>query len=369
MYAFSGSPGTIFSEWFDFFFGGFRYTFYDIPPRDIYIVDIETGEMNQLTSGPEDDFDPAWSQDGQKLAYVSAVSENNTEIFVVNRDGSEVTQLTDNDAEEVHPTWSPDGSLIAYGSNRDGNFEIYIMDSEGENSIRMTNNLTDDLEPTWSSMQPDTIAAEPLISLTDYEPEYLTIEDVVKDLEESGLLTSSAGKIPLYGVPELFDEKWAQLGWYAWWRLQLNPADQPDNFVLWTDATWESASDKANWWESGCGFVFREEDDNNHYLVYLGMNGLAYFKRLRSGSHSTVGISPDRLSLDIPKDNGNLILAVQGTNVMFFVDGLLVLRERDTSHEEGKLGLTLRSGTNKGFGTRCKMENIELWILDELDAE
>ena len=365
MYAFSGSPGTIFSEWFQFFFGGFRLTFYDIPPRDIYLVDVETGEMIQLTSGPEDDFDPAWSPDGQRLAYVSAVDEKNTEIFTVNRDGSDLTQLTSNISEDVHPTWSPDGAMITYASNQDGNFEIYIMDSGGVNRSRMTNNLTDDLEPIWSPNRPTDGAEEPLISLDDYESEYLSIEDIVQGLEDGGFLTSSDGKWVRSGIPRKFDEEWAQLGWYAWWRLQLNPVDQPDNFVIWTDATWESASDKANWWESGCGFVFREENSDNHYLVYLGMNGIAYFNRFRGGYHSTVAVSPDRLTLEIPEDQGNLILAVQDNNVMFFVDGMLVLRGQDISHEEGNLALTLRSGTNKDFGTRCTMENIALWILDE----
>jgi Tol biopolymer transport system component len=365
MYAFSGSPGTIFSEWFQFFFGGFRLTFYDIPPRDIYLVDVKTGEMTQLTSGPEDDFDPTWSPDGKRLAFVSAVDENNTEIFSVNRDGSELTQLTSNISEDVHPTWSPDSSQIAFASNRDGNFEIYIMDSDGANPARMTNNLTDDLEPSWSSRSSTTSSSEPLISLEEYEAEPLSIEDIVMSLEDGGFLTSSNGKRVKSSALKNFDEEWAQLGWYAYWRLQLSPSDQPDNFVIWADASWESASDKANWWESGCGFVFREEDVDNYYMVRLGMNGIVYFKRVRGGNQSTVGISPERLPLEVPEDNGNFILAVQGSNVMFFVDGMLVLNEQDISHETGNLALTLSSGTNKDFGTRCSMENIELWILED----
>jgi TolB protein len=364
MYAFSGSPGTIFSEWFQFFFGGFRLTFYDIPPRDIYLVDVESGEMTQLTNGPEDDFDPSWSPDGQRLAFVSTVDEDNTDIFSINLDGSGLTQLTSNISEDVHPTWSPDGSMIAFASNREGNFEIYIMDSNGVNPVRMTNNIMDDLEPTWSSQPATPSNAEPLISLDDYEAGYMTIEDIVKSLEEGGFLTSSDGKRVESGVPKDFYEEWAQLGWYAWWRLKLSTSNKPDNFVIWTDANWKSASDKANWWESGCGFVFREEDGDNHYLVYLGMNGIAYFKRLRGGYHSTVAISPERLQLEKPEEKGNFILAVQDANVMFFVDGMLVLRGQDISHETGNLALTLLSGTNKDFGTRCFMQNIELWILD-----
>jgi hypothetical protein len=32
---------------------------------------------------------------------------------------------------------------------------------------------------------------------------------------------------------------------------------------------------------------------------------------------------------------------------------------------EGNVGLTLLSGTNKDYGTRCEMTNLHLWIPDE----
>jgi hypothetical protein len=31
---------------------------------------------------------------------------------------------------------------------------------------------------------------------------------------------------------------------------------------------------------------------------------------------------------------------------------------------EGDLALTIVSGTNKGFGTACTMENVDIWILN-----
>ena len=41
-----------------------------------------------------------------------------------------------------------------------------------------------------------------------------------------------------------------------------------------------------------------------------------------------------------------------------------MLYRQDMSLEEGELSLTLLSGTNKDYGTRCEMTNIELWELD-----
>jgi hypothetical protein len=50
--------------------------------------------------------------------------------------------------------------------------------------------------------------------------------------------------------------------------------------------------------------------------------------------------------------------------VTFYVNGEYVYSWRDEVLKEGNLALTLLSGINTGFGTRCTMENVELWVLD-----
>jgi hypothetical protein len=70
-----------------------------------------------------------------------------------------------------------------------------------------------------------------------------------------------------------------------------------------------------------------------------------------------------RYPLETPADGANLMLAVEGDKIHFFVNGLLMLSEKDKSFQEGNLAYTLNSGTNKGFGTRCQMDNVELWTL------
>jgi Tol biopolymer transport system component len=64
--------------------------------------------------------------------------------------GGNIRRLTDNPADDASPAWSPDGQRIAFVSYRDGNAEIYIMDTDGENQ----RNLTDrpemmDFSPDW----------------------------------------------------------------------------------------------------------------------------------------------------------------------------------------------------------------------------
>ena len=156
-----------------------------------------------------------------------------------------------------------------------------------------------------------------------------------------------------------FSEEWAQINWYSWWKTGLFPTD----FVIRADTSWDSASDNANWFNSGCGFVFRAEDNNNHYLVYLGLDGNVYFTRFYRGDWKMLGSSWYG-NVDIPQGSASVMLVVEGDSFTFFVNGERVRTQIDSAHKEGDLALTLLSGTNAGYGTRCTMENIELWIID-----
>ena len=124
--------------------------------RDIYIIDIQSRALRNLTRGAGANYDPAWSPDGRKIAFASERTDPETgkyddhyEIYVRDRDG-EVAKLTHNDSDDVEPVWSPDGTRIAFSSKRDGNWEIYAMNADGSTQRNLSNNMEDDEQPAWS---------------------------------------------------------------------------------------------------------------------------------------------------------------------------------------------------------------------------
>jgi len=127
--------------------------------REIYTMDSDGNGVTQLTDNTAPDFSPAFSADGQKIAFVSQRDNGIEEIYVMDSDGNHQTRLTSNTARDMAPAFSPNGQKIVFMSDRDDNttFEIYKMDavdsnSDGnaENQVRLTNNTTSDLNPAWS---------------------------------------------------------------------------------------------------------------------------------------------------------------------------------------------------------------------------
>ena len=118
---------------------------------DIYIMDIKGENLQQLTDHPANEFSPAFSPDGHRMAYVSSRHDGYPEIYVMNLNTKVSHRLTHHPKHDRNPAWSPDGRWIAFDSNREGTHHIYKIEPDGENLQRLTHGERDrNYTAAWS---------------------------------------------------------------------------------------------------------------------------------------------------------------------------------------------------------------------------
>jgi hypothetical protein len=94
-----------------------------------------------------------WSADGTKLVYSKQFPGVGQEIMVANANGTGETRLTNDTADDTEPVWSPDGGRIAFQSKRDGaDFEIHVMSADGSGRQAITDNGAADVSPDWQPL-------------------------------------------------------------------------------------------------------------------------------------------------------------------------------------------------------------------------
>lgn len=123
-------------------------------PWDIYILDLQTGEIQQFTDTEAYDANPSWSPDGQWLVYES-YQINNLELIIQNVNNSTgPIPLTKNPAADFAPDWSPKGRWISFISDRSGQAEVYYanLDSPQEDKAVQISSLSGQRvqNPSWS---------------------------------------------------------------------------------------------------------------------------------------------------------------------------------------------------------------------------
>jgi Tol biopolymer transport system component len=126
--------------------------------NEIYTINPDGTGLVRLTNNPADDRDPAWSPDGTKIVFASNRSPytrgfvGHMHLWVMNADGTGLTQLTTGTDNESQPAWSPDGTKIAY--HYSNGIAAVFTDGTKDNSINLTASDNGKTwyrgEPTWS---------------------------------------------------------------------------------------------------------------------------------------------------------------------------------------------------------------------------
>lgn len=91
----------------------------------VYVQRMRSGERRRVSARLGINGAPAWSPDGQKLALTLSGSAGNLDIYLLELATQQLSRLTNDPGIDTEPSWSPDGKSIYFTSDRGGAPQIY----------------------------------------------------------------------------------------------------------------------------------------------------------------------------------------------------------------------------------------------------
>jgi len=105
----------------------------------VYVQTLKTGERHRVSARAGVNQAPAWSPDGKKLALTLSTRDGNLDVYVLDLATQGLTRITDDPGIDTEPQWSKDGNSLYFTSDRAGGPQIYkISLTPGSKPRRLT---------------------------------------------------------------------------------------------------------------------------------------------------------------------------------------------------------------------------------------
>jgi TolB protein len=95
-------------------------------------------------------IDPAWSPNGQLLAFSWRRPSGNYDIYIMDIVSHQIRELTRDSGRNERPSWAPDGRHLVFESTRGGTRQIWTMLADGTSPHQLTTSGHNE-SPNWST--------------------------------------------------------------------------------------------------------------------------------------------------------------------------------------------------------------------------
>jgi TolB protein len=93
----------------------------------VYVQQVRSGKRSMVSARAGINGAPAWSPDGKKLALTLSGNNGNLDIYLLDLGTQALSRLTDDPGIDTEAAFTPDGGTLYFTSDRSGNPQVYRL--------------------------------------------------------------------------------------------------------------------------------------------------------------------------------------------------------------------------------------------------